>query len=211
METIDPKTFLWGNVCALMGEEDPSLDRVARRTGVGRGNLQRMRDPEKGVEMRTLTAVAAGFRLQVWQLLVPGLQAHQLPQLSTAGPLSKEVMAGLAGADRDTVRRVDVAVRAMLDMPAAAPSARTPQPEDTPAPHSLAAVLVEAFEAVEGDALSKFRLLQELQRVMENWATEGPAPGRTPPPPGAAMPARKTLGGTQPAAARVARKHGPRR
>lgn len=208
MDPTDPRTYLWANVCALMGEDAPSLDRVAKRAGVGRGNVQRIREQE-GTELKTLAALAAGFRIQVWQLLVPGLDGRQLPQLSTAGPLTREVMNGLAAADRETLRRVDAVVRAALDMPAP-PMHRAAT--DTTQAHSLSAVLAEAFDQAPGDGLSKYRLLVELQKRIEQWAVEqDQGHGHTPSPPAATKPARQQDDGTQPAEARTGQRRAPRR
>ena len=80
-ETID-RPYIWKNICALMGEEDPSLDRVVERTGVGRGSLQRIRSGDASSRLATLEAVAKSFGLSVWQLLVPGITKEAPPKLA---------------------------------------------------------------------------------------------------------------------------------
>ena len=65
-----------------MGEESPSLDRVVERVKVGRGTVQRIRDGEAQTRLSSLHAIAAAFRIEVWQLLVPGLNPSSLPRLA---------------------------------------------------------------------------------------------------------------------------------
>lgn len=43
MATTDPRAYLWRNICTLLGDEDPSLDKVQRATGIGRGSVQRIK------------------------------------------------------------------------------------------------------------------------------------------------------------------------
>lgn len=94
--------YLWANIAALMGA-DPEmpglLDRVQRKTGVGRGIIQRiqggpeaLRDLAEGgkepsVELRSLVAIANALKVEVWELLKPSKRA--------ADPARKYVMADL--------------------------------------------------------------------------------------------------------------------
>lgn len=73
MEPKDPKTYLWGNICKLMGAENPSLDVVAKRAKIGRGTVQRIRDAQTSVGLDVLHNIAAAFDMEVWELLRPGL------------------------------------------------------------------------------------------------------------------------------------------
>ena len=84
MPADQPRPYLWQNICTLMGEDDPSLDRVVARTGVGRGSVQRIRSGEQGSQLATIEAIAKKFGIEPWQLLVPGLKRDALPRLATS-------------------------------------------------------------------------------------------------------------------------------
>lgn len=58
VSAADPRDYLWRNICALMGEESPSLDRVVERVKVGRGTVQRIRDGEAQTASCTSRACA---------------------------------------------------------------------------------------------------------------------------------------------------------
>lgn len=82
MDTLNPRNVLWRNVCALMGEERPTVDGVARRTKCSRGTIQRMRDGSTSIGIDILADVAAAFGVQPWHLLVPNLDPRALPDLN---------------------------------------------------------------------------------------------------------------------------------
>lgn len=84
MATADPRTYLWKNICALMLAEDPSLDAVVKRTKIGRGTVQRIKAGDTATRLSSLEAIAKAFGIEVWQLLVKGLDPKSLPQLATA-------------------------------------------------------------------------------------------------------------------------------
>lgn len=67
----DPKTYLWNNICALMGEASPSIDRVQARTKVGRGTIQRIKGKTEEVRTDSLVAIASALGVEVWELLTP--------------------------------------------------------------------------------------------------------------------------------------------
>lgn len=67
----DPKTYLWNNICALIGEASPSIDRVTEKTRVGRGTIQRIRGKSEEVRTDSLVAIASALGVEVWELLVP--------------------------------------------------------------------------------------------------------------------------------------------
>lgn len=82
MDKISPKNYLWQNVCALMGEERPSIDAVARRTKCSRGTIQRLRDGQTSVGVDIVAQIAGAFGLAAWQLLIPDLDPVAVPTLS---------------------------------------------------------------------------------------------------------------------------------
>lgn len=69
-----------------MRAEAPSLDVVQKRTGVGRGTVQRIRDGDSATSLSILTKIAEAFGLEVWQLMVPGLDPDKLPELAASAP-----------------------------------------------------------------------------------------------------------------------------
>src|SRR5450830_549402 len=77
MSADDPKTFLWSNICILMQDENPPIDAVQRKTKVGRGTIQRIKEGATSIGIDKLHEIADAFNLPVWQLLVPGLGVAQ--------------------------------------------------------------------------------------------------------------------------------------
>lgn len=75
----DPRAYLWRNIGALMGQEKPTLDAVLKKAKLGRGTLQRIRDGDAAVRISSLLAVAEAFGVEVWQLLLPDLDAKTMP------------------------------------------------------------------------------------------------------------------------------------
>ncbi len=84
MQPTDPKTYLWATLCRLTGLDDPGVDAMHRavKKVVGRGTVQRIREGETSVGVDSLHALAGVFGMQVWQLLVPGVQANQPPTIA---------------------------------------------------------------------------------------------------------------------------------
>ena len=74
MAAIDPKDYLWKNICSLMGNDAPTVDVVQERLDVGRGTVQRIKKGETSVGTDILVQIAGKFGLEAWQLLVPGLK-----------------------------------------------------------------------------------------------------------------------------------------
>jgi hypothetical protein len=70
-----------------MNDVDPSLDKVAARTKLGRGTVQRIRDGEAATRISSLHTLAEAFKLEVWQLLVPDLDPAALPHLVRPGSM----------------------------------------------------------------------------------------------------------------------------
>lgn len=88
MPAIDPKDYLWRNICSLMGDPEPTVDSVQAKTGVGRGTVQRIKEGQTSVGTDKLTQIAEAFGLEAWQLLVPGL--HAPDHLPSDQPFSQE-------------------------------------------------------------------------------------------------------------------------
>ena len=69
MEPKDPKTYLWANICTLLGDSAPSIDKVAKALGVGRGTVQRIKEAQTSVGLDVLREIAAALKTEVWLLL----------------------------------------------------------------------------------------------------------------------------------------------
>jgi transcriptional regulator with XRE-family HTH domain len=69
----DPQTYLWRNICALMGyasgEREPSIDVVTARVGVGRGTVQRIKEGSAATRLDSLATIADKLGVPVWRLL----------------------------------------------------------------------------------------------------------------------------------------------
>lgn len=74
MASTDPKTYLWQNICSLMGIDSPSIDAVTKRTKVGRGTIQRIKEGTTSVGVDNLAQIADAFDVEVWKLLAPNLE-----------------------------------------------------------------------------------------------------------------------------------------
>lgn len=97
MPAADPNTYLWRNICALMGAENPSIDVVTARVKVGRGTVQRIKEGNTGTRLDIVHAIAVALGVEVWQLLVPDLQRNSLPTLAGEEP---DVAARLAAIEQ---------------------------------------------------------------------------------------------------------------
>ena len=73
MASQDPKTFLWSNIALLMGTGPPTVDAVQRKTQVGRGTVQRIKEGSTSTGTDTLLAIADAFGVEPWELLHPQL------------------------------------------------------------------------------------------------------------------------------------------
>lgn len=69
MEPKDPKTYLWDNICTLLGDSTPSIDKVAKAVKVGRGTIQRIQEGQTSVGLDVLRRIAAALKTEVWLLL----------------------------------------------------------------------------------------------------------------------------------------------
>lgn len=113
----DPKSYLWDNLCALMRVDNPSVDAVQRKTKVGRGTIQRIKEGQTSVGLDNLDRIASAFQVSVWQLLVPELDPNSLPALVesiTRWPFAEvplEVISALAG---EKARSVEAGLKVAL-------------------------------------------------------------------------------------------------
>lgn len=88
MDQNDPKTYLWANVVALMRcGDDVSRAAVQRRTKLTPGTVQRLEEGQTNIGVDKLAKMAKAFNAEPWQLLIPGLDPDQMPEI--AYPISK--------------------------------------------------------------------------------------------------------------------------
>ena len=82
MKTPIEKTVA-DNLTLLMKSSNAagSDEKLARRSGVGRGTVQRARRGEVSLSIGNLERLADAFGLEPWQLLIPGLEPGNPPAL----------------------------------------------------------------------------------------------------------------------------------
>jgi len=73
---------LWANIVALMvsrwGKEN--LNQLAREAGIGTATAARLKSKATNTRVGTIEAIARkAFKIEPWQLLVPGLDPDRLP------------------------------------------------------------------------------------------------------------------------------------
>ncbi len=100
----DAKKTLWENVKALMearyGKEN--LTRFAADVGVSPATADRLKKGATSVGLEIIEQIAETFAVEPWQLMVPGLNAKDLPKLTTlteAAP-SNDLIAAIRAAIR---------------------------------------------------------------------------------------------------------------
>jgi transcriptional regulator with XRE-family HTH domain len=85
------------NVAALMqASRNCGTDaKLASRSGIGRGTVQRVRRAEVSVSVGNLAAIAAAYDLQPWQLLLENLDPTNPPALKVASETERRLWAKL--------------------------------------------------------------------------------------------------------------------
>ncbi len=97
MSAGSSREVLAQNLNALVSWHAPKLSTqvLARRIGIGNGTLGRLRNAQVECTIETLDQVARYFRLEPWQLLVPGLDPARLPQARGMDPREREMLGAL--------------------------------------------------------------------------------------------------------------------
>lgn len=130
----DPRTFLWSNICSLMGaapqDKQPSIDAVKARVGVGRGTAQRIKAQSAATQLDNLTIIAGKLGVPVWRLLLPDEEA------ASAQPVSPQALevARLFDQIDPAGQRIIMAMAHALQRPDAPPSDAPPwiEPKRSP-------------------------------------------------------------------------------
>ncbi len=84
-----------------------TLDKVATKSGVGRGTVDRMKKADVAVTVDTLEAIANTFKLQPWQLLIPNLIPSNPPVLQPQTATERELYKRLLSVARDLIDQGD--------------------------------------------------------------------------------------------------------
>lgn len=86
MSTHDSKAVLWHTVSALMTKHwgMENLNRLSREAKMSPGTSSRLKAQETSVGLEVLDKLAACFRCESWQLLVPGFDPPNPPGLVSA-------------------------------------------------------------------------------------------------------------------------------
>lgn len=82
MATLDPTTYLWDNLCRLLGDPNMSIGRAERALGLSHTTTQRIREGETAIRLSTLVQIATKLNIEVWQLLVPNIDPSNIPRLA---------------------------------------------------------------------------------------------------------------------------------
>lgn len=83
MEKPTIESVLAANLNALMASDESlnTVEKLAKRSGVGTGTIDRLRRAEVSARLHTVAAIAKAFQLAPWQLLVPDLAPSNAPLL----------------------------------------------------------------------------------------------------------------------------------
>lgn len=86
MSKTDSKKVLWENVSQLMRMEfgRENLTQLAAKVGIGPGTSTRLKAQETSVGTDILDQIAHAFKVEPWQLLVPGIDMAS-PQQESRG------------------------------------------------------------------------------------------------------------------------------
>lgn len=136
MPAHDSKAALWQSILALMqrhyGEEN--LLRLSKEAHIGLGSTSRLKAQETSVGVDLIDKVAARFKLQPWQLLVPEFDADNPPELAKISPIALDVARMLdAIPDDDRKRRTYALIVQLVEFGSAARD----EPEQSPPESAL--------------------------------------------------------------------------
>lgn len=102
MGGIDSREVVWASVSALMqkhwGEEN--LNRLARTAKIGTATAARLKEQKTSVGLEVLDKIAKAFDCATWQLLVPGMNADEMPVLVTMTQAEVNFLARIANAGK---------------------------------------------------------------------------------------------------------------
>lgn len=83
MQKQSIEQVLAANLNALMASDESlnTVEKLAGRSKVGTGTIDRLRRAEASARLYTLAAIADAFKVEPWQMLVPGFMPNNPPIL----------------------------------------------------------------------------------------------------------------------------------
>lgn len=93
MPQANSKPILWSAVLALMNKQygGENLNRLAREAKVGPATSSRLKAQGTSVGLDVIDKLADHFKVKPWQLLVPGFDPDNPPDLAEASVMARDV------------------------------------------------------------------------------------------------------------------------
>jgi hypothetical protein len=134
-EIYDTKAVLWQSVGRLMEKHygAENLNRLARDAGVGPATSSRLKKQETGVRLDTLDRLSEAFDVPQWQLLVPGFDPLNPPNLVGRSALAMDLAEQFDKAPPEVRQRAYAMMTNFLSFGAEL-LRLPPEPEPAPAP-----------------------------------------------------------------------------
>lgn len=90
---IDILPTIWQNIASLMKHHwgGENMTRLAADADIGAGTVARLKKLETHPTVTTLSQIAALFDVEVWQLMVPGLDPAHPPTLQPMNEREREL------------------------------------------------------------------------------------------------------------------------
>ncbi|WP_342617193.1 helix-turn-helix transcriptional regulator [Rhodoferax sp. GW822-FHT02A01] len=87
MKKKDVKKVLWENIERLMRHHygKKNITKLASESEVGNGTIQRIEEQNTSVGVDNLEKIADALKVEIWQLLVPGIDPANLPSIGDSG------------------------------------------------------------------------------------------------------------------------------
>jgi transcriptional regulator with XRE-family HTH domain len=125
MKKPNSKLILWQNVSALMharyGREN--LTKLASDAKIGPATASRIKQHETSVGIDVVESIAKAFKVDAWQLLVPGFDAAEPPVLATQAdswPFPEITRRQMQGLPVDKLAKIEGYIERILEDIAAA-------------------------------------------------------------------------------------------
>lgn len=142
MQVSNSKPTLWAAVLALMEKNygGENLNRLAREAKIGPATASRIKAQETSVGIDTIDRLADHFRVQPWQLILPGFNPSNPQTLAASSPMAQDVAQMIDAIQDEALRRRAYALILQVIEFGAAPALGQEQehdasPTQTPHPH----------------------------------------------------------------------------
>lgn len=144
MKVNNSKPALWAAVTALMNKHygGENLNRLAREAKIGPATSSRMKAQETSVGIDTIDRLADYFRVEPWQLILPGFDPDRPSPLANASAMGRDIAAQLDALPDEASRLRAYALILQIIEFGAAPTAKKveapePAPVESPTPTPL--------------------------------------------------------------------------